>query len=167
MATQQRDEAATREQAAFHRRRAGELYAAHAREEDADKARSLLDEAKQENEKAEGFEDKAKKLLERFSPAREGEAETAQKDGYTERRSWVLPGTVSDDALQQVEEANHGTLAGNILKYAGRSVIERDGAAVTWTKDKAKAVFRRFGKSPDQAPAHAKAHEKPQGLEKA
>lgn len=154
-------------QSRAHRQQAGELFAAHAREDDPDKKRVLLEEAKQENEKADGFDKKAGKLLARFSPGKEGEAETAQKESYTDRRSWYLPGTVADDKLLQVEEANQGSLAGNLMKYAGRSLVERDGAALAWTKDKAKAVVARFGRTPDQSPAREKAHDKPRGLEKA
>ena len=91
------------------------------------------------------------------TPQHEDEAEAAASDAYTDRRGWVLPGTVSPDLQQQMTEAREGgSLMGQAVAYAARSLQERDGKSWQWSKEAGKAVLDKFGKNRNQLPEQSK-----------
>lgn len=120
-----------------HRQNAGELFAEHAREKDETRQESLLSHAKHENELADQYEKTASELLEHDeSDHTLGQEQTEQGDptDFGSKRAWFEPGSVADDVLLQFEEANQGSLIGNVLEYAGRSMFDKEHRAFEGAK---------------------------------
>lgn len=130
------------------------------REDDEQRKTALQAEANEDLSRAEELEREAAEVKEgdvdRESQL-EGEAEAAATDAYTDRRGWVLPGTVSPDVQQQMTEARDGgSLIGQAASYAARSLQDRDGKGWQWTKEAGKAVLDKFGKDRSQLSEQSK-----------
>lgn len=120
--------------AAQHRRRAGEHFIEyHHTGDDA-----ALGRARQEIELAERWERRASQAPQLQTKSGRGEAEEAGASAYTGRRAWILPGTISDDPLQQLQEANQSGLLGQLVTQATRSVFDKEHR----TFENPKAIIR-------------------------
>ncbi len=112
-----------------HRQKADDLQKLHSQEPDETKREILLSQAKEEKEKAEASDRRAKEILEQGesgqNPKQDGQAQS-DPTANPSKRTWYEPGSVADDVMQQVSEASQDSIINNVLKYAARSVFDKD-----------------------------------------
>ena len=113
--------------AASHYRQAGDDFREFRQSGD----EAALVRANEEIGRADAWEAKAKSGFER-----DGEA-----DPSTSRRTWYKKGSVGDEPLQQLQEAEQdGSIFGQLVNYAARSVVDKEHRKFEGAKLTGKAV---------------------------